>query len=240
MKPIKSISQALHTTSSSSRATTTTWHARLGHPSTTTTLKVINSNKLPCVRNSFTFCKDCIQAKAHVLPFTLSSSSSHSPLELIYSDVWGPSPVISSKGYKYYVTFIDDFSHFIWIYFLKNKSDVLQAFTLFKLQVENLLNTNIKTLRTDGGVEFKPIASKFPQLVHQTSCPHTPQQNGVAERKHRHIVELSLATMSHSSIPTKFWDEIFSSIVFLINRLPLKNLIPYKELHKKDFDYNFL
>jgi GAG-pre-integrase domain len=162
MKPIKSIPQALHTTSSSSRATTTTWHARLGHPSTTTTLKVINSNKLPCVRNSFTFCKDCIQAKAHVLPFTLSSSSSHSPLELIYSDVWGPSPVISSKGYKYYVTFIDDFSHFIWIYFLKNKSDVLQAFTLFKLQVENLLNTNIKTLRTDGGAEFKPIASKFP------------------------------------------------------------------------------
>jgi hypothetical protein len=102
------------------------------------------------------------------------------------------------------------------------------------------LNTNIKTLRTDGGAEFKPIASKFPKLVHQTSCPHTPQQNGVAERKYRHIVELSLATMSHSSIPTRFWDEIFSSIVFLINRLPSKNLIPCKELHKKDFDYNFL
>jgi gag-polypeptide of LTR copia-type/GAG-pre-integrase domain/Integrase core domain len=204
MKPPQLISQVFYTTSSTSRATTTTWHARLGHPSTTTTLKVINSNKLPCIRNSLTFCTHCIQAKAHVLPFSLSSSSSSKPLELVHSDVWGPCPVVSSKGYTYYVTFIDDFSHFVWIYFLKHKSDVVHAFTLFKSQAENLLNTTIKTLRTDGGAEYKPITTKFTQILHQTTCPHTPQQNGVAERKHRHIVELSLATMSNASIPTKY------------------------------------
>jgi gag-polypeptide of LTR copia-type/GAG-pre-integrase domain len=149
------ISQVFHTSSSSStissRASTSTWHARLGHPSTPTTLKIINSNSLPCTRNKFTFCKHCIQAKAHILPFNPSSSTSSSPLELIHSDLWGPSPIVSYKGYKYYVIFVDDFSRFTWIYFLKNKSDVVQAFTIFKAQVENLLNTTIKILRTDGG-----------------------------------------------------------------------------------------
>jgi hypothetical protein len=66
-------------------------------------------------------------------------------------------------------------------------------------------------------------------------CPYTPQQNGVAERKHRHIVELS-----HASIPLKFWDEIFSSIVYLINRLPSHKLVPYKTLLNKEPDYTHL
>jgi hypothetical protein len=98
-----------------------------------------------------------------------------SPLELIHSDVWGPSPLNSSHGYKYYVTFIDDFSNFTWIYFMKNKSEVCDIFSRFKCQIENLLSTNIKTLRTDGVTEYKPIATKFPQLVHETTCPYTPQ-----------------------------------------------------------------
>jgi hypothetical protein len=174
------------------------------------------------------------------LPFSPSVSSSKGPLELVHSDLWGPSPIVFSKGYKYYVTFLDDYSRFTWIYFLKCKSDTLQAFTLFKAQVENLLNTTIKNLRSDGGGEFMPIAKAFPQLVHQISCPHTPQQNGAAERKHRQIIELSLATMSHSSIPIRYWDEIFNSIVYLINRLPSQNLIPYKTLFQKEIDYNFL
>jgi GAG-pre-integrase domain/Integrase core domain len=171
------VSQALHITSSSSKASTSTWYARLGHPSTQTTIKVINSNRLSCIRNHFTFCKDCIQAKAHVLSFSLSSST-NKPLELVHSDLWGPSPIVSYNGYKYYVSFIDDYSRFIWIYFLKNKSDALLAFTQFKLQVENLLNTTIKILRTDGGGEFLPIAKIFPQIMHQTSCLIHPNKMG--------------------------------------------------------------
>ena len=93
-------------------------------------------------------------------------------------------------------------------------------FSRFKAQVENLLGTTIKIFQSDGGTEFKPITKRFPQISHQTSCPYTPQQNGLAERKHRHIIELSLSIMSQASIPPHFWDHIFQSVVFLINRLP--------------------
>jgi Reverse transcriptase (RNA-dependent DNA polymerase)/GAG-pre-integrase domain len=83
MKSTSSLPQAFLGT----RTTTRTWHARLGHPSTTTTIKVINNNFLPCIRENFTFCGDCVQAKAHVLPFSPSTSSSISPLQLVHSDV---------------------------------------------------------------------------------------------------------------------------------------------------------
>jgi hypothetical protein len=123
---------------------------------------------------------------------------------------------------------------------MKQNSEVCDIFSNFKCQIENLLNTTIKTLRTDDETKYKPISSKFPQIIHQTTCLYTPQQNGVAERKYRHIVELSLATISHASIPLKFWDEISSSIVYLINRLPSHKLVPYKTLFNKEPDYTHL
>lgn len=117
----------------------------------------------------------------------------------------------------------------------------LLSLLYFKAQVETLLNSKIKILRTDGGTEYKPIVSKFPQITHPTTCPYTPQQNGLAERKHRHIIELSLAIMSQAFIPHKYWDEIFSSVVYLINRLPSStSSIPCTTLFNKTPDYSFL
>ncbi|KAJ1695555.1 hypothetical protein LUZ63_012253 [Rhynchospora breviuscula] len=119
---------------------------------------------------------------------------------------------------------------------------LVNVFSLFKQQIENQLSTTIQTIRTDGGTEFKPIATKFPQIVHQTSCPYTPQQNGTSERKHRNIIELALAMMSHASIPHMYWDEIFSNAVYLINRLPSSTTsqIPYTSLFNSAPDYSFL
>jgi hypothetical protein len=129
-----------------------------------------------------------------------------------------------------------------WIYFLHSKDELSHIFSMFKAQVENLFNTSIKTLRTDGGSEYKPLSRIFPQIVYQTTCPYTPQQNGLAERKHRHVVELAIATMQHASIPLDFWDEIFASTVYLINRLPSSSskTIPYTTLFNKPPDYSLL
>lgn len=146
---------------------------------------------------------------------------SKAPLELVFSDVWGPAP--SSVGNKnYYVSFIDDFSKFIWVYLLKHKSEVFSKFREFQTLVEHSFNTKIKAMQTDWGGEYQRINSFFSHIgiAHLVSCPHTHQQNGSAERKHRHIVEIGLALLSHASMPLKFWDEAFVTAAYLINRVP--------------------
>ncbi|KAJ1700890.1 hypothetical protein LUZ63_000669 [Rhynchospora breviuscula] len=223
------------------RVAATTWHYRLGHPAVTMTRRILVSHSLPCNNSNLPMCEHCAVAKCHKLPFLDSSSGSSAPLELIHADVWGPAPILTTNGFKYFVVFIDDFSKFSWIFFLSSKAEVVSIFTNFKLQVENLFDRKIKRLRTDGGTEFRPLTRLFPELVHQLTCPHTPEQNGVAERKNRHILELSLAIINQASIPLCLWDEIFASVVFLINRLPpaahSSTLSPYELLFHKPPNY---
>ena len=109
------------------------------------------------------------------------------PLELIHSDVWGPA-VASSGGFKYYVSFVDDYSRFCWIYLLKHKSDVEHVFYAFQAHVERLLDTKIKAVQSDWGGEYHKLHRYFQTtgISHRVSCPHTSQQNGIVERKHRH------------------------------------------------------
>jgi hypothetical protein len=149
-----------------------------------------------------------------------STQTTTKPLEIIHSDLWGPAPVVSTRDFRYYVSFIDEFSRFCWIYLCACKSDVAIIFSQFKPRVENLLSSKIKIFQSDGGTEFSPLQRQFPEITFRKYCPYTPEQNGLAERKHRHIVELALANMFHTSIPLKYWDYIFESVVFVIIRLP--------------------
>jgi hypothetical protein len=79
-------------------------------------------------------------------------------------------------------------------------------------------------MQTDWGVEYEKLHGFFQKvgITHHVSCPHAHQQNGSAERKHRHIVEVGLALLAHASMPLKFWDEAFLTATFLINLLPSK------------------
>ena len=134
--------------------------------------------------------------------FSLSTRVSTSPLELVHFDVWS-SPIISVSGYKYYVTFIDDFSRFTWLFPLRFKYDVFSCFVKFKSLVENLFSCKLKYFQTDGGCEYSK--NEFQHLekngiMHRLSSPKTLQQNGVAERKHCHIVNTGLALLAHSHL----------------------------------------
>ncbi len=222
------------------------WHSRLDHPSYTVVEKVIKSHKLTCLdaSNKSYVCDACQRAKSHQLTFPRSSSESKYPLELIYSDVWGDAPQ-SVGGFKYYVSFIDDYSKFTWIYLLKYKSDVFQKFHDFQQLVERLFNRKIIAMQTDWGGEYQKLHTFFQKagITHHISCPHTHQQNGSAERKHRHIVEVGLSLLAHSSMPLKFWDEAFLSAIYLINSIPsrvLKDISPLEKLFAKQPDYNAL
>lgn len=199
------------------------WHSRLGHPAAPIVQKVISNFHLPCQveSNKESVCGACQQAKSHQLPYPKSSSVSSYPLELVFSDVWGPAPE-SAGRYKYYVSFIDDFSKFTWIYLLKFKSEVFQKFHEFQSLVERLFDRKIITMQTDWGGEYEKLHPFFTKIgiSHHVSCPHAHQQNGSAERKHRHIVEVGLSLLAQASMPLKFWDEAFLAATFLINRTP--------------------
>lgn len=166
------------------------------------------------------------------------------PLELVYSDVWGPAP--SSVGrHTYYVSFIDDYSKYTWLYLLKKKFDVFQVFHDFENQVERKFDTKILAMQTDWGGEYQALDSFFQRvgISNRVSCPHAHQQNGVAERKHRHIVEMDLALLANASMPLKFWDEAFLTATYLINLLPTCVLgyeTPVQRLFHSTQDYSLL
>ncbi|KAL5753652.1 hypothetical protein ACOSP7_021872 [Xanthoceras sorbifolium] len=190
------------------------------------------------------FCDACQIGKMHKLPFARLNISAKTPLELVYSDIWGPSPIISTEGFRYYIVFIYAYSWFSWCFPLKLKSKALQTFLLFKKSVEVQLGAVIKCLQTDMGGEYlsfiKPLA--FLGIKLQFSCPYMHQQNGVPERKHRHIAELGLTLLSHAFMPIKFWCEAFLTATFINNNLPssvLKFMSPFEKLFHKKPSYNF-
>jgi len=130
---------------------------------------------------------------------------------------------------------------------LKHKSDVFVCFLKFKCLVENLLSRKIKQLQTDGGGEF--TSSQFKMflanngIIHRISCPYTSEQNGIVERKHRHVVESGLTLLAHSHLPNKYWVDAFLTAIYLINRLPtptLNNNTPYTKLFNAEPDYSIL
>lgn len=198
------------------------WHARLGHPSFSIVQQVLRNNQLPCAgeRRLDTICDSCQRAKYHQLPYPISTSISTKPLHLIFPDVWGPTPSLVGR-HTYYVSFIDDYSKFTWLYLLKNRSNVFQVFRQFQALVERQLDSKILTVQSDWGGEYEKPNSFFKTLgiSHHVSCPHAHQQNGSAKRKHRHIVEVGLSLLAGTSMPLKFWDEAYLTTVHLINML---------------------
>jgi histone deacetylase 1/2 len=178
------------------------------------------------------------------LPYPKSSSVSNKPLDLVFSDVWGPAPTSVGQN-NYYVSFIDDFSKFTWLYFLQHKSEVFQRFHDFQNLVERLFNRKIVVVQTDWGGEYQRLNSLFQRIgiSHHVSCPHAHQQNGSAERKYRHIVEVGLSLLAHASMPLKFCDETFLTTVHLINRLPSRVInqdTPFERLFFNSSDYSSL
>ena len=189
------------------------WHKRLGHISAKRLLNISNNDLvigMPKLnRNSILpVCEPCCKAKLTRNVMPVMNPTCENMLDLVHTDVWGPSQVPSIGGSWYFVTFIDDFSRMTWIFFLRNKSCIFEKFVEFKNMVENQFNRKIKVLRSDGGGEY--LSNEFNNflrstgIIRQITHRYTPQMNGVAERKNRHILETAKAMLFEANLSKRF------------------------------------
>ena len=201
-------------------------HCRMGHLSFDKICKAF-PNIMCGVDKSRLFCDACEFAKHTRTSYVSKGIRSLSPFVLVHSDVW-TCPVVSINGMKYFVTFIDCFTRMTWVYLMKHKSEVFKCFRDFCALVKNQFNTQVKMIRTDNGTEYvnKEFSDFLSEngILHQTSCPDTPPQNGVAERKNRHILEVARSLMFTMNVPKFLWSEAVLTATYLINRTPSKIL----------------
>ncbi|KAG6706623.1 hypothetical protein I3842_07G230600 [Carya illinoinensis] len=201
------------------------WHCRLGHMSQKGMKELLSRGKLPELKSvDFSMCESCVMGKQKKVSFLKSDRTPKTRLDLVHTDVWGPSPVASLGGSRYYVTFIDDHSRKVWVYFLKHKSDVFNVFKIWKVMVETETGLKLKCLRSDNGGEY--VDSGFKEycatlgIRMEKTIPGTPQQNGFAECMNRTINERARSMRLHAGLPPTFWVDAVSTAVYLINRGP--------------------
>lgn len=201
------------------------WHRRLGH---------VNSNYLNKMQDAVegltldrktditkSSCVVCCEGKQSRLPFPNNNNRSNELIHTIHTDICGPfSP--SLGGSRYYILFVDDYSRMVYVYFIKQKSEAFACFQKYKAMVENQLNRKIKILRSDNGKEYcnKDFDNYLAKegIIHQRSNPYTPEQNSLAERFNRTVVEKARCLLFDAGLEDSFWAEATHTAVYLQNR----------------------
>ena len=214
------------------------WHRRYGHLGEQNLKNLANDELVKDfdynASKNIGFCESCIGGKQHRTPFDSSERHTVDLLELVHSDVCGKISEPSIGGAQYFLTFTDDKSRYSWVYILKTKDQVFDYFLEWKAFVEKATKKKIRTLRTDNGGEY--TSTRFQEYLkaegirHELTVPKTPQQNGVAERLNRTLVETARSMLLDAKLPKQFWAEAISTAVYLKNRSPSKvlNMTPYE------------
>ena len=166
------------------------------------------------------FCESCVKGKHHRSQFPTSGGKrSEEPLGLVHSDLCGKMSAESLSGAEYFLTFIDDRTRYVWVYILKRKDQVFEKFLEWKALVEKSIGRKLKALRTDNGGEY--TSAEFEAYLrkegvrHELTVPKNPEQNGVAERMNRTLVETMRSMLADSKLPTA---------AHLRNRSPTKSV----------------
>lgn len=215
------------------------WHKRFGHLGVGSLQSLAREGLVDGfdfdASKRLTFCETCPQAKQHRTKFSTSSTKAVEPLGLVHSDLCGKMNVTSHSGAEYFLTFIDDKTRYVWVYFLRHKDEVFEKFREWKSMVEKATGKKLKAIRTDNGGEF--TSRQFENYLneegirHELTIPKTPEQNGVAERMNRTLVEATRSMLVNSSLPYSFWAEALSTATYLRNRSPTKvvtGMTPYE------------
>ena len=189
------------------------WHRRYGHLGEQNLKSLVNDQLVSDfdynVLNNIGFCESCVGGKQHRTPFDSSERHTVDLLELVHSDVCGKISETLIGGAQYFLTFTDDKSRYYWVYILKTKDQVFNYFLEWKALVEKATKNKIKTLRTDNGGEY--TSTRFQDYLkaegirHELTVPKTTQQNGIAERLNRTLVETARSMLLDAKLPKRFW-----------------------------------
>lgn len=208
------------------------WHLRFGHLNFDGLERLAKKEMvrgLPSINHPDQLCEGCLIGKQFRKSFPKESTTrATKPLELIHTDVCGPIKPNSFGKNKYFLLFIDDYSRKTWVYFLKEKSEVFENFKKFKALVEKESGLSIKAMRSDRGGEF--TSNKFNKYCEDhgirrpLTVPRSPQQNGVAERKNRTILNMVRSMLKSKKMPKEFWAEAVACAVYLTNRSPTRSV----------------
>ncbi|CAK9800955.1 Retrovirus-related Pol polyprotein from transposon TNT 1-94 [Anthophora plagiata] len=209
------------------------WHRRLGHLNETDLRKLKEKDMVRGLtlsqKDRLPTCEICIENKQSATPFPkVSNRRSKELVHRIHSDLCGPMRVKSVGGAAYFATFIDDASRWVKVCILKSKDEVKNAFKAYKALVENQTTRKIKILRTDNGLEYcgKEFTKYLEEcgIKREQTASYSPQQNGVAERMNRTLLEMARCMLADSQLPTKFWAEAVVTAAYIRNRCPSKSL----------------
>ena len=212
------------------------WHDRMGHLNWEALKRTQSSSSPPIIGirldNSeppHVKCEGCIAGKSKRRSYKSSTSNSRSStvIERIHSDLMGPmKPQSVVGGYEYVCVFTCDYSRHVWLYLLKEKSQTFSVFKRFHVMIENLTGQKLKFFRSDQGGEYMSIEFinylEETGIVHETSAPRTPQQNGVAERMNQTLLGGARAMLHHAGMTQGFWSEAINAAVHVLNRAPRK------------------
>ncbi|GJS56820.1 putative ribonuclease H-like domain-containing protein, partial [Tanacetum coccineum] len=227
------------------------WHRRLGHINFKNLNKLVKGNLvrgLPSkvFRNDHT-CVACQKGKQHKASCKAKLERTITePLHTLHMDLFGPTSVKSINHASYCLVITDDCTRFSWVFFLATKDETSGILQNFIRQIENQLNHRVKIIRSDNGTEFKNrdmlefCGNKG--IKQEYSNARTPQQNGVAERMNRTLIEAARTMLADSLLPTTFWAEAVSTACYIFNRVRVtkpQNKTPYELLfgHKPIISY---
>jgi transposase InsO family protein len=207
------------------------WHRRMGHIHFDNLVKVSKREavrEMPQItKPTNTLCKHCQQGKQTKTRFKSKEYSMTRPLEIVHTDLVGPTTTKGLKGEKYFMLLVDDYTRMTTVFFLKNKSEAFENFKIYKEMVENEMDSKIKCLRSDNGGEF--TSKEFMDycsshgIKRQFSVARTPQQNGVVERKNMTIQEMARTMLMDSKLTDIFWTQAVHTKVHIQNRVMLRN-----------------
>ncbi len=219
------------------------WHKRYGHLNKPYLEKLKNENLVEGMDNPKNFedcCEACLKGKGCRLPFSSSRPKAKELLERVHSDVCGPLTPVSNLGNRYFITFIDDFSHFAVVYPMKNKSEAFAKFREFVAGAESKIGKKVREIRCDQGGEYRGVDfvnfCKMNGIIIDYTPRYTPQKNGVAERFNRTLVEKMVTMLYDSKLPNTLWDQAIETATYLINRSPttaLEGMIPAEAWYKE-------